>query len=389
MSNSDQEISAFATELLARADELGAQAAKSILRQVEFYGATNAIDLEELQTSVTANIRYVFATLAGHTDLEMSAAIATGINRARAGMPLHAVMTAYRAAIRKVWKDVSGEIRERLQVTADTFLEATERVVTATDALIDAMAGAYSKEQSALVRAEDERRNALVNGLLSGTIVDRKAVWEIADVLGLPTSGPYVAVCVACAEVGKTPMPGISNELRTLNIPSAWQLMPDSYLGIVRLRNKAQRDAVVEVLKRLATTSVGVSSIYSDLTRTSDIVRLARIAGAGRKAGPSVTVFDSAPLAIAAASDPEVMQTISAGVFGGLPDDERDMLLETLEAWISTEGSAQDAAAQLYCHPNTVRHRMHRIEKYTGKSFNNPRHVAELCLALEVVRRFS
>jgi DNA-binding PucR family transcriptional regulator len=165
--------------------------------------------------------------------------------------------------------------------------------------------------------------------------------------------------------------------------------MPDIYLGIVRVRNKAQRDAVVDVLKRLATTSVGVSSIYSDLTKTSEVVRLARIAGAGKTAGASVTVFDSAPLAIAAASDPEVMQTISAGIFGGLPEEEKDLLLETLEAWISTDGSAKEAAARLYCHPNTVRHRMHRIEKYTGKSFNNPRHVAELCLALEVVRRFS
>ena len=41
----------------------------------------------------------------------------------------------------------------------------------------------------------------------------------------------------------------------------------------------------------------------------------------------------------------------------------------------------------LFCHPNTVRYRLHRIEQRTGRSLSRPRDVAELCLAFEVHRR--
>jgi hypothetical protein len=36
---------------------------------------------------------------------------------------------------------------------------------------------------------------------------------------------------------------------------------------------------------------------------------------------------------------------------------------------------------------NTVRHRLRRTEKHTGRSLSRPRDVAELCLAFEVHRR--
>ena len=45
------------------------------------------------------------------------------------------------------------------------------------------------------------------------------------------------------------------------------------------------------------------------------------------------------------------------------------------------------AAERLFCRPNTVRHRLRRIEKRTGRSLSRPRDVAEPCLAIEVHRR--
>jgi DNA-binding PucR family transcriptional regulator len=46
----------------------------------------------------------------------------------------------------------------------------------------------------------------------------------------------------------------------------------------------------------------------------------------------------------------------------------------------------RSAAEVLICHPNTVRHRLRRIEKRTGRSLSRPRDVAELCVAFEVHR---
>ena len=51
---------------------------------------------------------------------------------------------------------------------------------------------------------------------------------------------------------------------------------------------------------------------------------------------------------------------------------------------VHTDGSIVKAAAQLYCHPNTVRYRLHRIEERTNRSLSTPEDIAELCPAFEI-----
>lgn len=103
-----------------------------------------------------------------------------------------------------------------------------------------------------------------------------------------------------------------------------------------------------------------------------------------------IAVFDDAPLAVAAVSAPEVMAKIRSSVLGGLnglPPTEHTILFDTFRAWLQADGSANDAAAKLFCHPNTVRHRLHRIEELTGRSLSRPKDTAELCLAFEIEQR--
>jgi DNA-binding PucR family transcriptional regulator len=69
-----------------------------------------------------------------------------------------------------------------------------------------------------------------------------------------------------------------------------------------------------------------------------------------------------------------------------LPAREREMLYETFRVWEESDASVDAVAAQLFCHPNTVRHRLRRIEKLTSRSLSRPRSVAELSLAFEVRR---
>jgi DNA-binding PucR family transcriptional regulator len=72
--------------------------------------------------------------------------------------------------------------------------------------------------------------------------------------------------------------------------------------------------------------------------------------------------------------------------FDDLPVAEREMLFETFQVWQDNDASVGSAAEVLICHPNTVRHRLRRIEKRTGRSLSRPKDVAELCLAFEVHR---
>ena len=70
-----------------------------------------------------------------------------------------------------------------------------------------------------------------------------------------------------------------------------------------------------------------------------------------------------------------------------LPDDEREMLVETFRVWQDSDASMRGAAEVLICRPNTERHQLRRIEKRTGRSLARPRDVVELSLAFEVYRR--
>jgi DNA-binding PucR family transcriptional regulator len=105
--------------------------------------------------------------------------------------------------------------------------------------------------------------------------------------------------------------------------------------------------------------------------------------------GPRVTQFDGSILSTAAVSAPEVMVKLAMPIiecFSELTADERDVLFETFRVWLENDGSLRAVGELLFCHPNTVRYRLHRIEQRTGRSVSRPRDVAELSLAFEVHR---
>ena len=66
-----------------------------------------------------------------------------------------------------------------------------------------------------------------------------------------------------------------------------------------------------------------------------------------------------------------------------LPPDDRTALLATAQGWFDHGGSAERAGEALYCHPNTVRYRLRRLQELTGRTLTEPWAVAELAAALQ------
>jgi hypothetical protein len=163
------------------------------------------------------------------------------------------------------------------------------------------------------------------------------------------------------------------------------------FAGIVSLRTQRNLPALTENLRSGAVARVGVSPVYTGLERTSQALHLARIALACSPAGdPMVNVFDDAPLPALVASSPTTSYQITKTILRPLLDinpNERDMLLNTLATFFAFQGSAIEAGKHLYCHPDTVRHRLHRIERQAGRLLQDPRSCGELLVALEALRR--
>jgi sugar diacid utilization regulator len=254
-----------------------------------------------------------------------------------------------------------------------------------------ALVAGYRDEQKRQLLAEGSQRAGLIDALLEGRAFDEWSLREVAGSLRLPINGPFVVVAAQVLTVGDEPLREIESKLRSLDIFSVWRLLPDVQVGIVHVASDRKLDMVVALLSRMTTARVGVSACFGDLRDTPRALHVARMMLRGRPdSTSSVAVFDGSLLATAAVSAPEAMiRTVGAALdgFGDLADGEREMLFETFRVWQDTEGSVGGAAEVLICHPNTVRHRLRRIEKRTGRSLLRPRDVAELCLAFEVRRR--
>jgi DNA-binding PucR family transcriptional regulator len=90
------------------------------------------------------------------------------------------------------------------------------------------------------------------------------------------------------------------------------------------------------------------------------------------------------------ALDPEQAGELGMRVLDGvfaLDEHKRELLLDTFTAWVDVGGSVDRAArAGLFCHANTVRNRLHRLEELTGLTLSRPRELVELVLAVEALQ---
>ncbi|MEB3020023.1 PucR family transcriptional regulator [[Mycobacterium] crassicus] len=386
----DPHIGRLSTLMLARAPELGAAMADLICSEIAAYRDGTMIAKAEVCDTCVANLTFVFDALAGDSAADTSVAERTGTSRAVAGVPLPAVMTAYRMGFRYMWEQAVAAARAD-GIPTESILEAAARVYLAQDTFTEAMSNGYREQVTTRLLEQEEERSALLEALLFNRITDTHNLWDAAHLLRLPTSGPFVVVAAELPEIGKLVLPAIENKLAARDIRSAWRLLSDVQVGIVHLRVAEALGTLVEVLRQAARTRVGISPPFPELVDTGEGLRLARLAVAEKPPADSlVTVFDDTPLAVAAVSAPEAMTRLRSAVLGqvdALPAGERAILFDTFRAWLQADGSANDTASSIFCHPNTVRHRLRRIEELTGRSLSRPRDIAELCLAFEVQER--
>lgn len=106
---------------------------------------------------------------------------------------------------------------------------------------------------------------------------------------------------------------------------------------------------------------------------------------------PAVRQLDDEPQVDLLVRDRETTRRFVVRVLGNvlaLPDEARDTLLATATAWLNAHGSAAQAGRVLYCHENTVRYRIHRLEEHLDGSLDDPRTLGDLMTALQAIRTF-
>ncbi|MGV0697616.1 PucR family transcriptional regulator [Mycolicibacter sinensis] len=391
MADGNIAIDKLGTLLESRIDELCHEVVDRVRGEVAFYRDNDVVSDAQLFQAAIDNMRFVFLALANRTSFDTSPAAEVGRQRAGAGVPRPAVMDAFRVASHTVWDQMMLFATDSPEISRATLLSATGRFWDAQDRYTEAMTTAYHETATHLAIDDATEQSALTEALLQGRPLGQYSVWEVAQLLRLPARGPYIVIAARLPKIGQQALRSPAAKLRSLDVYSAWRLLPDLQIGIAQLPSTASLSRIVDLLERLATTNIGVSPIFSDIADTAGSLRYARLAlEAPGEHDRRVSVFDDSVLGIAAVSAPEVtrkLAEITLGPFNALPNEERIALSETFVAWLDHNGSLSETADALICHPNTVRNRLRRIEEHTGRSLSTPRDLAELCLAFEVVKR--
>jgi hypothetical protein len=383
-------VAALASALLERLPQFADEVTERICQQVEAYRQDQPVPRDDLCRSCRQNLEFGFRSLADVTHHDLSAPRRTGRLRAEQGAPLSMVLSAYRAGFAYMWDCVVTEAERSGLVSATELVRIASDVWTLSEMFTTEMATSYRDAMTEQILRQDQERSALVEALVSGSVADTATVWEAADLLALPYQGLFVVVAAEPPTLARHALPNIESRLRDRGIGSAWRLLPDLHVGIVSLRTPDTLQPMVEMVRPVVTTRVGVSPVYDGLEKTAQAMHLARIAMASIAPGDrQLCVFDDSPVPVLIASAPTTSYRVMNNVLGPLlstPVEERDLLLETLEAYF-TAGSIVEAGKRLFCHRNTVRHRLSRIEQLTGRSVDDALGAVELYIAVQTMLR--
>lgn len=352
-----------------------------IFTEIPFYATGAVATREQVLASVVSNIEDALDRLAGRR-FDLATATKTGRVRAQQGLPLADLLSSFRMGYDETWEAIIQVARRPPAMPADDVVDLSCNWFHLHNLVGDTLIHAYREEAQYLLLTRERERTALVNVLLSHD-VGLATVVEIAEKLRLPVEGAFVIVAAATA-LGEDPIPRIDSSLAAIDVNSVWHLTPEALVGVVSLEKPSRMQPTLDVLRRHASGPVGVSPVFAPLRRAAWALGLAQLVLLRHAGGSTVEQFRDDPINVLVASAPDAAQETSRTILGGLlhlPADRRDLLLETFNAWIESGGSAQATAELLTCHPNTIRHRLRRIELVTGKHLTRPGDIAELVAA--------
>ncbi|MER7938954.1 helix-turn-helix domain-containing protein [Streptomyces sp. NPDC094458] len=401
--------------LLEALPELTDRLVEALREQVPAYRAAMETEPAEIWQEVHHSLRHNVASLIQPREYREAAHRTSrwiGETRAEQGVPLDAVMHAFRTGGAMVWQDLVDDTARRHPEDIRLLVHVAADVWNFVDEHCAVVAEAYRQAERRLSWRRENQQRLMTAALLDGTarIADLP---DAAAMLDLPVQGRYAVLAVAGARraphgTGRPPL--------TLpeGTPALWHQAGEVELAIlplgaapVAIEAEPSRDGdgdspaapapaadgelapLADGLTAPPGTRVGISSVVDGLACLGDARRLAETALRACPASGGTVLLDEHLPAALVVSSPGLGTALADRVLGPLdrldPAD-RDVLIETLTAWLDSDGSAQRAGTKLYCHRNTVLNRLRRFEQLTGRCLTRPSDAVEVSLALAARR---
>ncbi len=363
----------------------------TIVRDNHAYQATPTVTREDLRRSCHDNIDRILEilrdaigqdSLPPQDDPVYGAARETGRRRAEQGLALDDVLRSFRIGGRLIWDDLVHQGDTALDPLA--VREIGTRLWEVVDATSEQVAIAYHHQERTLVRADEQQRAELWEGVLGGRAREPGFAREAALLLDLPADADLVVV--------------VATELRLRLAEqalaphaTAWVRRTADVVGLVALREDSPREALaaLEVLASDCEGPLGVSSVCRGLSGVEQGYVQASLALRAQGGIAGLARFDDRLPEALLLGSPEVASRLVESWLGpvlALVPGEARALTDTLVAWVATGGSATRTAAVVHCHRNTVANRLHRFAEVTGHRLSDDAVPVDLDLALRAWR---
>ncbi|MFC5337114.1 PucR family transcriptional regulator [Leucobacter denitrificans] len=334
----------------------------SVVERVPGYDPAPIPQAELVRTAILSFEALIAGLRAGMLDEEISIAHQVGVSRARAGVPLAALMTAIHNDFTVLWEALIAVSEPE---DAKLIVRHTAIVLHTVDQYVRQTQEAYVDEQ----RRMDEEASSLRQGLIAELFRDPQPPAErliaIAQVLSIPANA-RIDVVVA-----------LGDDIESLRV-----FVSESERAGARVYTHHSGDALLafshtpvpagsrleEVRTQLLAQRVGVNTATNirTLRETANAAReLARLLE------PTETGAMDWTRGWARLANRSLLETgtpVISDVTTALDDagpTERARLEEAVRSYLAT-GSISESAALLFCHRNTLANRLRRFAEITG-----------------------
>ncbi|GAA1416440.1 helix-turn-helix domain-containing protein [Streptomyces thermospinosisporus] len=354
----------------------------ALQEQEPAYRAAVECDATGIWQEVHRSLRHSISSLLdprGARDAARRCTWRIGATRAEQGMPLDALLHAFRLGGSLVWQGLVEETTRTAPEDVRLLVHVVSDVWDFVDDHCTLLADAYRQTERQLAWKRENSVRLLAGALLDGTsrIADLP---EAAQALGLPEQGRYMVVAVGG---GRLTGGAGAQVLAEPDVRVHWHPGVDVDYGILLVEEEGREPQLSQ--EQEPGVRVGVSSAVEGLAAVGEARRLADTALAlCPEPGGVIRLTEHLPAALVV-SAPELATALADRLLGplaGLEPADAEVLLDTLATWLACDGSAQRASRRLYCHRNTVLNRLRRYEQLTGRSLSRPSDLVEVSLAL-------
>ncbi len=315
---------------------------------------------ERLAGAVKGNVGRALAALRDlrePTEEELERAAAVGRERAEQGLSVDAVLHAYRISVTAVWSRF-GDLARARGADVGTVLAFSETLWLWADAVMDIVSTAHKEVELEHAREEQQRRDAFVLALLTGTL-DLAELRRESATFGVDPEREHIAFRAR----GPLPRGGLQIALDH-DVAGIATRAPEARAGLTAgIAPPARLDALPGAFAQAS--------------------RALQTALAFGQEG----VFSLADLSIRPAilADDVLGEAFAARLLTPLDELGRlgAELSGTLRVFLEEGMRIEETARALHVHPNTLRHRLRRFEEVTRTSLRDPRVLAELWWVLE------